>query len=84
MNKLKDFVLIIIIIVLIGAVWITSVLLKKPKDNSNYIQEQVMSEVIDSNEIANTTKEEVDVFENVTQKILNGEIVPSGIVDHID
>lgn len=84
MNKLKDFILIIIILVLIGVTWITSVLLKKPKDNSNYIQEQVMSEVIDSNEIANTTKEEVDVFENVTQKILNGEIVPAGVVDHID
>lgn len=84
MNKLKDFILLIIIFTLISATWITSLLLKKLKDNSNYTQEQVMSEVIDSNEIANTTKEEVDVFENVTQKILNGEIVPAGIVDHID
>ena len=85
MNKLKDFILIIIILVLIGATWITSVLLKKPKDNSNYMPNQEVSEELVTNEITNAIRNnDPKIFENVTQKILNGEIVPAGIVDHID
>lgn len=85
MNKLKDFILIIIILVLIGVTWITSVLLKKPKDNSNYMPNQEVSEELVTNEITNAIRNnDPKIFENVTQKVLNGEIVPSGIVDHID
>lgn len=85
MNKLKDFILIIIIMVLIGVTWITSVLLKKPKDNSTYIPNQVVSEELVTNEITNDIgNNDSKIFENVTQKVLNSEIVPSGIVDHID
>ena len=84
MNKLKDFILIIIILALIGATWITSVLLKKPKDNSNYMPNQEVSEELVTNEITNAIRNNnPKIFENVTQKILNGEIVPAGIVDHI-
>lgn len=86
MNKLKDFILIIIILALIGATWITSVLLKKPKDDSNYMPNLIMDEelTVDNESTNNTRNNNSKAFENVTQKILNGEIVPSGIVDHID